>query len=903
LDRREKSMSPTELPSRFIPAEVDARWQRAWKEHGSARAPVDPKGPVYSLVLPPPNVTGILTIGHMLGGTVMDTLVRWHRMRGDATLWVPGVDHAGVGTEVEVRKRLAKQGVRFESLTREQIIARVEAWKQEHEARILEQQSVAGFLLDASRYRYTMDPASVRATRHVFVQLYREGLIYRGERIVNWDPKLKTAVSDLEVVSTEEPAELLYIRYEWADGSPGGIVVATVRPETIFGDVAVAVHPKDERHAAAIGRRVRVPLTDRDVPVIADDLVDPAFGNGALKVTPGHDALDFQIGRKHPEIAKAPSVIDFDGRLTSDFVPERFRGEERFRARAAVAAELEARGLLDRKEPYVHAVGRSERSEAVIEPLLSTQWFVRMPALAPPAVADVQEGKVRLHPARWELTYFRWMETLEDWCISRQVTWGHPIPVLYCAQCHAEIVEEVDPDRCPKCGALDLRPDPDVLDTWFSSWLWPFSALGWPEPTAELRSYFPTSVLVTGRDIMFFWVARMMMASRHFTGQPPFSDVYFTGMLRDETGRRMSKHLGNSPDPLAVIREWGADALRFALLFPNPTDQDGPFKESNLEASRNFLTKVWNVSRLLLRHLPEGSEPSARPPVLGAEGSLEERWILSRWRSTQESVDAALGAFEFTKAAGALRDFLWHDVADRFVEMSKDALMGDRGEVAQRSARGTLHFVMDRTLRALHPMVPHVTEELWHALPHSGELLIDAPWPRPGEAPSDPGAEREMESILESVRVLRLLRSENDVPVKDTPAAWVRPSSPEHARILEMHAPLVVRLARTSSYGILGTVEPAPGSTVASVTPVGEIFLARPADAESADWESMLREKDKLVGLLDKAERRLADPGFRSRAPPNVIQESEAKAVDLKERIRRIDLHLDAAPAGTTEAS
>jgi valyl-tRNA synthetase len=893
-------VSPAELPSRFVPAEVEGRWQRAWREAGVARAPDSPRGPVFSLVLPPPNVTGILTMGHMLGDTVMDALARWHRMRGEAVLWVPGVDHAGVGTEVEVRKRLAKQGIRLETLPRAEVLQRVAAWKEEHERRILEQIEAGGFLVDHTRYRYTMDAASVRATRKVFVDLYRQGLIYRGERIVNWDPKLRTAVSDLEVVSAEEKAELLYVRYPWADGSAGGIVVATVRPETIFGDVAVAVHPTDGRHAGAIGRSVRVPLTDRVVPVVADALVDPAFGNGALKVTPMHDRVDFQVGRNHPELPRPPSILDPAGRLTSEWVPERYRGLDRFEARTKTTDALAAEGLLERREPYLHSVGRSERSEAVIEPMLSTQWFVRMPALAPFAVADVREGRVRLHPGRWELTFFRWMEALEDWCISRQTTWGHPVPVFYCERCHAEIVQEEDPDACPACGAVELTPDPDVLDTWFSSWLWPFSALGWPEPTADLRAYFPTSVLVTGRDIMFFWVARMMMAARHFTGKPPFADVYFTGMLRDETGRRMSKHLGNSPNPLDVIRAWGADPLRFALLFPNPTDQDGPFKESNLEAARNFLTKVWNLTRLLLRHLPDGTEP-ARPPAISADTGRAERWILSRWRRTQEEVDQALAAFELTKAAGALRDFLWHDLADRYVEIAKDALSGTSGELAARRSRETLHFVLERSLRALHPFAPHVTEELWHALPHEGELLATAPWPRAEEVSLDPAAESEMESLFEAVRALRLLRAENEVAVKATPAAWVRPATPAIAELLRAEAATVQTLARTAAVTMLGPGEGAPEGTVTAVTAAGEVFLARAADAEPTDWETMLREKEKLVALLDKAERRLADPTFRSRAPAEVVRDSEAKASELKERIRKIDSHLISAPAAASE--
>jgi valyl-tRNA synthetase len=895
----EGPVTPTELPARFEPGPIEAHWQAFWADRGLFRAPEGTKGPGFTLALPPPNVTGILTIGHMLGDTIMDTLVRWHRMRGEPTLWIPGVDHAGLATEIEVRKRLARQGSRPEAMGREELLGHVEAWKQEHERRILEQLRAGGFSLDRSRYRYTMDEGFRRATRHAFVRLYEEGLIYRGERIVNWDPRLRTAISDLEVLRKEEPAVLLYLRYPWADGAPGGLVVATVRPETIFGDIAVAVHPDDDRHRAAVGRSVRVPMTDRSVPVIADALVDPQFGNGALKLTPGHDPLDFQIARRHPELPTAPSVLDAQARLAGPWVPERYRGMDVPAARAATREELSAGGFLEREEAYVHSVGRSERSDAVVEPLLSTQWFVRMSSLAVPAVAAVQDGTVRLHPDRWAPTFFRWMEALEDWCISRQVSWGHPIPVSYCEGCGREIVREETPTTCPSCGGLKLRADPDVLDTWFTSWLWPFATLGWPEPTSDLARYYPTSVLVTGRDILFFWVARMIMAGYHFTGRAPFSDVYFTGMLRDEEGRRMSKHLGNSPDPLEVIRRWGADATRLSLLFPNPTDQDGPFREANLEAARNFLTKLWNVARLLAAQLPEGTSAPDHAPELGPDAPLEDRWILARWRRTASELEGALAAFEFTRALGLLREFLWHDVADRYVEIAKEALGGRKDELAARRSRSVLLFVLERTLRQLHPMAPHVTEELWHALPHEGASLAVAPWPRPEEAPDDPAAELAMAPLLEAVRGLRLLRSENDVPQKSTPAAWARPVGAEAAIVLRQEAATVRRLARVTSFEVLPPEAPPPPGSLAYVAPVGELYLERPAESARSDWETLLRERSKVQELRARTLARLADPGFRSRAPPEVVREAEAKAEELAQRLRRLEEHL-AGPSASS---
>ena len=840
-------------------------------------------------------------MGHMLGDTVRDVFARWHRMRGDATLWFPGIDHAGLSTQVEVRRRLAKQGIRLESLPRPEILRHVEAWKSEHESRILVQEKAGGFSIDWSRYRYTKDEGAERATRKAFVALYRAGAIYHGERIVNWDPQLRTAVSDLEVLHTEEPAELLYVVYPWADGATGGLVVATVRPETIFGDVGVAVHPDDARHAADVGRSVRVPLTDRTVPVVTDALVDPGFGNGALKITPRNDPVDFQIYQHHPELGLPPTTLSEDGRLTGAWVPERFHGLDRDEGRAAVTAALREAGLVDRAEKIVHSVGRSERSHAIIEPMLSKQWFVRVAPMVPPTVEAVRSGTIRIHPPRWDLTFFRWMESLDDWCISRQVVWGHAIPVYSCADCGTEIASEDVPATCEKCGGRRLIPDPDVLDTWFTSWMWPFLALGWPDATADLAHYYPASLLVTGRDIMFFWVARMMMAGYRFQDRPPFSDVLFTGMLRDETGRKMSKHLGNSPDPLDVIREWGADAMRFALVFPNPVDQDAAFGEGTLEGGRNFLTKLWNLARFATSYLPPGTPPPAAAPRLHAGSALENRWILSRWSRLAQDLDGALGRFEATRAATLLYQFLWHDLADRYVELAKDGLNGTRGEPVARESRETLAFILDRLLRQLHPFVPHVTEELWHALPHEGDALAVAAWPGASQAPDDPQAEVAVEVVLDAIRALRNLRAESHLAAAERPPAGVRAAGPDEAKLLRSESATIVRLARVSALDVLAPDASPPATPARAVTAKGEFFLLL-ADAGAAG-EARAPERAKLQALLEKTRARLADPGFRDRAPATVVAEAEAKASELEERIRKIDLNLPAVPPAALEES
>ena len=887
-------MSAPALPARFEAAAIEARWQAEWERAGAFAAPENPGSPTYSIVLPPPNVTGVLTIGHILGDTVMDALIRRQRMRGTPSLWLPAVDHAGLATQIEVRRRLARQGIRFEELPRERALHEIDVWREEHETRICAQIRAAGFSVDWTRYRYTMDPLSGRATREAFVSLYRAGLVYRGERMVNWDPLLRTALSDLEVVHAEEEDPLVFLRYAWADGSPGGIEVATVRPETIFGDVAVAVHPDDPRYQTALGREVIVPLSRRPVPVISDAAVDPTFGAGALKITPRHDPVDREIATRHPELPAPVEIFDDSARLVGEWVPEEFRGLGREEARKRTMEALERDGTLVRQRPYRHAVGRSERSDVRIEPRLSTQWFVRMKPLAEPVIAAVQRGEIRIHPERWTRTFFRWMEEIQDWCISRQVLWGHPIPVYYCDACGAETAAVDPPDACPTCHRPGLRADPDVLDTWVTSWLWPFAALGWPERTPALAQYYPTSVLVTGRDIMFFWVARMMMAGYRFTGQRPFSDVYFTGMLRDEKGHRMSKHLGNSPDPLDVVRQRGADTLRFSLVFPNPTDEDGPFGAPALDGARNFLTKLWNVVRFSLVHVPPGTPPPRDPPRLTGSAALENRWILSRYRRTVEEVERAFDAFELSRAATALHTFLWHDVADRYVEIAKEPLSGARGEPARRESQAVLLFVIERSLRLLHPFVPHVTEELWHALPHPEGFLDQAPWPHAAEVDPDPEAEQAMEPVLEAIHLLRNLRADERTPPAATPRAWIRPSAPDVHRVLVSQRATITRLASLSSLDLLDAATAPPVPAAGRVAPLGECFLERSPDT-AGTTEALERERAKLRQLLAKTRDRLADDGFRSRAPPPVVKETEAKAVELESRIRRIDEHLKEA--------
>jgi valyl-tRNA synthetase len=848
------------------------------------------------MVLPPPNVTGILTFGHSLGGTLQDILVRWQRMKGIPTLWVPGVDHAGLATQMAVRKHLEKEGVDIHDLTEQELLARIDRWRNEKETYIRKQLTAHGFSLDWSHYVYTMSESYRMAVKTAFLRLYRKGVIYRAERMVNWDPKALTALSDLEVIPTETKGHLWYIHYPASDGGEG-ITVATTRPETMFGDVALAVGPDDKRHERMVGKTVLLPLTDRHIPVITDKAVDPEFGNGALKITPSHDPVDHEIALRHPELPSRRDVIDERGHLAGEFVPEKFRGMERFAARIAVIAELEEEGLLVEKQPYTHNVGYSERTDVPVEPRLSTQWFLDVSDMGRRALESVKEGRVKIHPDWWTKTYFHFMENLDDWCISRQILWGHSIPVWYCNDCGSYDAYEERPETCPKCGAKGLHQETDVLDTWFSSWLWPFATLGWPKETADLASYYPVSVLVTGSDIVFFWVARMIMGGLQFMDREPFPDVYLHGILTDREGRKLSKHLGNSPDPIEFIEKWGADTFRFAIVFPNPVDQGGYWDgQKMMEGARNFLTKTWNLVRFFRSVIPEGTLPASTLPSPGE--NLFDRWLLSRWTRVSGEVEEALAHYEFTRAASVLHQFLWHELADWYVEAQKDVLKGSEGDGARKASSSVALYVIEGTLRLLHPFVPHVTEELWHSLPHDGELLAEASWPvLPGVAAGtiDEGAEARVAALQELARSYRALRKEGGWPESARPKGYATPTTALAREILasKNERRALLQLSHLEDIEIIPAGEKREGA-LAAVVPSGEVFLPKHG-GETGSRDAMVREQKMVQGLLDAAKTRLEDPVFRQRAPEKVVRETEQKVAELSERIKRIEQHLSEA--------
>ncbi|MCL6563427.1 MAG: valine--tRNA ligase, partial [Firmicutes bacterium] len=703
-----------DLSPRYDPAQVEGKWYQVWKREGYFRAGPASAARVFSIALPPPNVTGILHLGHALNNTWQDVLIRYHRMLGDNTLWLPGIDHAGIHTQMKVEERLRERGIDRRAIGREAFLEEVWRWKAEYGDEILRQIERLGASVDWSRLRFTLDPSLSRAVTEVFVRLYEEGLIYRGHYITNWCVSCRTALSDIEVEHVEESGLLTYIRYPLADGQ-GAVVVATTRPETMLGDTAVAVHPDDPRWRHLIGKELVLPLLGRRIPVVADPLVDPEFGTGAVKVTPAHDPTDFTIGEHHqlPQI----KVIGEDGKMTQEAGP--YAGLDRYEARRRVREDLKAGGYLEREEEITHAVGHCEKCGSTIEPLLSLQWFVRVAPLAKAALAAVEQGQVRFVPERFAKVYQNWMENIHDWCISRQIWWGHRIPAYYCQRCAATVVAREAPDRCPQCGG-PVEQDEDVLDTWFSSALWPFSTLGWPEATDDLATYYPTSVLSTGYDIIFFWVARMIMQGIHFTGEVPFHTVLLHGLVRDHLGRKMSKSLGNGVNPTEVIERYGADALRIALVLGSTPGNDIRYSEEKVKAGGHFANKIYNAVRFVLLNLTVDPILPPRP------SHPADRWILSRAGRLVERVTDLLERFEFGEAARTVYDFFWDEFCDWYIELAKVRL---RQESERPVVLGVLVSVAETALRVLHPFMPFVTEELWQSLPHEGPSIMVAPWP------------------------------------------------------------------------------------------------------------------------------------------------------------------------------
>jgi len=882
-----------ELNKTYDPAAVEDKWYSVWEERGYFSADENRPGPRFAIVIPPPNVTGVLTMGHVLNNSLQDVLVRFKRMDGHVTLWLPGTDHAGIATQNVVEKQLAAEGLSRHDLGREKFEQRVWAWKERYGSTILRQLKKLGCSCDWRRERFTMDPGLSQAVREVFVRLYEKGLIYRGQRIIHWCPRCHTALSDEEAITVEggESGSLWHIRYPAEDGP--GVVVATTRPETMLGDTGVAVHPEDARYRNLVGKRVVLPLMDRPIPVIADALVDPAFGTGAVKVTPAHDANDFDMGQRH---GLPPLVImDTEARINQN--GGRYAGLDRMEARQQIVADLEALGLLVKTDPYRVPVRRCERCSTLIEPYLSQQWFVRMAPLAQPAIAAVRNGSLRLSPERWVGVYLHWLENIRDWCISRQLWWGHRIPVWYCDACGKETVARTDPAQCAHCGGSNIRQDEDVLDTWFSSWLWPFSTMGWPEDTPTLRRFYPTDTLITAADIIFFWVARMVMAGYEFMGEQPFSEVCFNSIVRDLQGRKMSKSLGNSPDPLDVINTYGADALRFTIVSLAPPGEDVRYAAEKTDLGRHFANKIWNAARFVLINV--GTETLEPVESLPAEGvTLPDRWILSRLQTVIDDVRSAIDAFRFNDAALALYQFIWHEYCDWYVELSKIPLSGN-DELAKRSARAVLVHVLDQALRLLHPFMPFVTEEIWQSLPAAKPTasIMVAPYPRADAARRDATAEIAITQLIEAVRGVRNIRSELGIPPSASVSVHIAADGRgDPVRTLE---PYMKALARIQHIELLGGGQRPTGEPSTQVEGLGEVFVALrgvvdPVEVRKRLERDLAKAEKELAGVQGKLSR----PDFVDKAPAEIVEKERQRAMALRERQGTLQRHLAALSVG-----
>ncbi|HUU27504.1 MAG TPA: valine--tRNA ligase [archaeon] len=875
-----------ELAKLYDPSQAESNLYEFWeaREYFKARTGADKEA--FTIVIPPPNVTGVLHMGHALNNTIQDIFIRSKHMRGFETLWVPGVDHAAIATQNVVEKKLAAEGKDRHQLGRKALLNEVWAWKEDRENTIIRQLKRIGCACDWSRYRFTMDEGLSRAVRRVFVLLYQKGLIYRGKYIINWCPRCQTALADEEVDHLETDGKLYYIHYPFAEGG-GSIKVATTRPETMLGDTAVAVNPGDKRYSRLVGKKLRLPLVGRIIPIIADSHVDPEFGTGLVKVTPAHDPYDFEIGRRHE--LKQVNVMAEDGTMNEGAGP--FKGLDRFECRKQVVEQLERQELLEKVSDHKHSVGHCYRCDTMIEPYLSTQWFVKMKPLAQPAIEAVKQGRVRFHPERWTKIYFDWLENIRDWCISRQIWFGHQIPVWYCGACGEEVVSETTPQNCPGCGRNTLAQDEDVLDTWFSSQLWPFSTLGWPEETEDLKNFYPTSVLSTAPDIIFFWVARMIMAGLEFTGDVPFYDVYLHGTVRDEAGRAMSKSRGNTIDPLEIIEEFGADAMRFTLISIAATGTDIYLSREKFHLGRNFANKLWNASRFVLMNFPEGFEPQnlLQVPVFGRE-DLPERWILSRLEQTAGEVGAALDAFRLNDAAGAIYQFIWHDYCDWYIELSKGKLSGG-GPQAERMA-WVLWYVLEASLRLLHPFMPFITEGIWQKLPHQGESIFQRPWVHFESPSADPEAEREMAFLQELVVAVRTIRSEMNVPPAKRADLAIIPANIEARRIIESHAQIVHDLARVERIDFIGE-EGKPAASGVAVIGKTEIFVPL-KDLIDLDRErkKLEKEAERLRAQASDLESKLANHDFLERAPAEVVDKQRRKRDSFLETLARLEKNL-----------
>lgn len=862
-----------ELAKAYEPKEVEDRIYDFWMKGKYFHAEVDPKKKPYTIVIPPPNITGQLHLGHAMDETLQDTLIRWRRMQGYSALWLPGTDHASIATEAKIVEAMRKEGISKEDLGREKFLERAWAWKDQYGGRIVEQLKKLGSSCDWDRLRFTMDEGCNKAVNHVFKKLYDKGLIYRGERIINWCPHCKTSISDAEVEFEEKEGSFWHLRYPLADGT-GYIELATTRPETMLGDTAVAVHPDDERYKALVGKTVILPLVNKEIPIIADTYVEQDFGTGVVKITPAHDPNDFEVGLRH----KLPviNIMDDGGVINEN--GGKYAGMPALEARKQIVQDLDAGGYLIKIEPIKHNVGTCYRCGTVVEPRVSTQWFVKMEPLAKPAVDVVKNGEIRFIPDRMDKIYYNWMENIKDWCISRQLWWGHQIPAWYC-DCGETIVSETEPKVCPKCGGTHLKRDEDTLDTWFSSALWPFSTLGWPEKTPELEYFYPTDTLVTGYDIIFFWVARMIFSGLEHMDAIPFNTVFYHGLIRDAQGRKMSKSLGNGVDPLDIIAEYGADALRFTLVTGNSPGNDMRFSEEKVAASRNFANKIWNAARFILMNI-EGKDIECTLPE---KLFTSDKWILNRFNNVTAAVTENLEKFELGMAVSKLYDFIWDDFCDWYIELAKIRMNG-ADEQSADSARRVLVWVMSNTLRLLHPFMPYITEEIWQTLPHDGEALIVAKWPEYDEALAFPAEAADMEKVMAVIRAVRVRRNEMNVPPSKKAHIYIETAQPApYAEGSEF----IVRLAYGSAVEI-GASFAVEGAVTAGTDDAKALLPMDDLVDKAAEIARLTKELQNAQKQLDNVNAKLANEKFTSKAPQNVIDGVKANGEKLSAKIKLI---------------
>ena len=862
-----------ELATKYDPKNVEDRIYDFWLNGKYFHAKVETDKKPYTIVIPPPNITGQLHMGHALDNTLQDILIRWRRMQGYDALWLPGTDHASIATEAKIVEAMKKEGVTKEDLGREGFLKRAWAWKEQYGGRIIEQLKKLGSSCDWDRERFTLDEGCSKAVLEVFCRLYEKGLIYRGERIINWCPHCLTSISDAEVEYEDQAGHFWHLRYPFKDGS-GYLMLATTRPETLLGDTAVAVNPNDERYKDLIGKTLILPIVHREIPVVADEYVEMDFGTGVVKITPAHDPNDFEVGLRHnlPVI----NCMTDDAKITDDYPA--YAGMDRYEARKAIVKDLEAEGALVKIEDYSHNVGTCYRCHTSVEPRVSKQWFVKMAPLAEPAIDCVKDGKTKFVPERFEKTYFHWMENIKDWCISRQLWWGHRIPAYYCADCGEVTVAKSAPDCCPKCGGK-VEQDPDTLDTWFSSALWPFSTLGWPDETPELKHYFPTNTLVTGYDIIFFWVARMIFSSCEQMGSQPFDTVFIHGIVRDAQGRKMSKSLGNGIDPLEIIDIYGADALRFTLATGNSPGNDMRFSDEKVGASRNFANKIWNAARFILMNI-DGKDVKCELP---ADLALEDKWIISLFNTLAKEVTDNLEKFELGVAVAKLYDFIWDIFCDWYIEIAKIRLQKDGAEA--QNARQVLVWVMSNTLKLLHPFMPFITEEIWQTLPHDGESIMISAWPEFSEANAYAAEEAEMERIMTAVRAIRNRRAEMNVPPSKKAKVYIATA---YKATFEQGGVFMQKLASASEVEVADSFE--LDGAVCIVTEDAKIYIPM---GELVDFEAerarLLKELAAVQKDLDFVNSKLSNENFVAKAPANVVAAQREQKARYEEKIAMLN--------------